>query len=244
MVDDGSSDSSPSIAETYGDKIRFRRLKHSGKPAVPRNEALRMAKGGLIAFQDSDDLWTDDKFIKQVPAFANQDIVLSYGNAQIINEHGNKRPQKILKKGQAFSGQVFNNLLNDNFISTLTVMTRKSALEDAGGFIESDELRGVEDYALWLRVALVGELQYIDDTLAYYRSHSANISSKNPFTSYDRLSHVYENLLTHRALSREQKKMVRNKLIDVYSVSRTLNSKRKLNISAKIFNQKVRRKIS
>jgi glycosyltransferase involved in cell wall biosynthesis len=244
VADDGSSDSTPSILQAYGDKIRYRRLRHSGKPAVPRNEALRLAKGELIAFQDSDDLWASDKFIKQLPAFDDPSIVLSYGNAQIIDEKGNKKPQTILKKGQAVSGEVFDQLLNENFIYTLTVMARKRTLEEAGGFIESNNLRGVEDYALWLRAALLGEFRYIDSPLAYYRSHSANISSKDPFISYIRLSHVYENLLTHRSLSRAQKKQIRSKLIDIYTVAKGLSQKPRPDLKARIVRQKVRRKIS
>src|SRR5687767_15541045 len=61
VVDDGSTDNTLQLLESYGDKIKYLKLTHSGKPAVVRNAGLAKAQGELIAFQDSDDLWINHK---------------------------------------------------------------------------------------------------------------------------------------------------------------------------------------
>ena len=56
-------------------------------------------------------------------------------------------------------------------------MLRKSAWESIGGFDESRELIGVEDYNLWLRLAHAGwEFVVLPDVLAEYRPTAASLT--------------------------------------------------------------------
>jgi len=54
VVDDGSTDGSHRIVESYGDDIRFYQQANQGAGAT-RNRGIELSTGGLIAFHDADD---------------------------------------------------------------------------------------------------------------------------------------------------------------------------------------------
>jgi len=61
VVDDGSTDGTAAIVGRYGDQIIYRKIRNGGRPAVPRNVGIELARGELVAFQDSDDEWAPGK---------------------------------------------------------------------------------------------------------------------------------------------------------------------------------------
>ncbi|MDB5183178.1 MAG: glycosyltransferase [Candidatus Saccharibacteria bacterium] len=210
VTDDGSTDDTAYVLEPYYDKITFLKLPHSGKPSVPRNAAIRAAKGELIAFQDSDDLWAQDKLVKQLPFFDDATVMMSFGNAEIMNMAGDKSGKKIADSKSLDAAEDFRKLLKQNTISTLTVMVRASAFRKTGLFDEADSLRAVEDYELWLRIAasFPRGLRNIDSVLAYYRVHDQNISTSDDLISIERLCNVYETLLDFNGLTVAQRSKV------------------------------------
>ncbi len=194
VIDDGSTDNTAEVLEPFKKNIRYKKISNSGRPAVPRNIGLSMARGELVAFQDSDDIWASDKLTAQLPVFDDPAVVLSYGNTEIITETGKKTGKTVITATQAHSGNIFTELMQTNFISTLTVMARPKALEQAGGFNESAAVRGVEDYDLWLRVARLGEVQFINKILANYRSHDDNISTGSTYADDKKILNITKNL--------------------------------------------------
>jgi teichuronic acid biosynthesis glycosyltransferase TuaG len=197
VIDDGSTDNTEQILKPYLDRIIYTKIPNSGRPAVPRNVGIKMAQGELIAFQDSDDLWVKDKLTTQLPQFTNPRIILCYGNAEIADGNAKGIGTLVIPTGSGKSGKIFDDLIITNFISTLTVIVRRSELLAVGGFDESMKLRGVEDYELWLRLSMRGEFAYIDQPLALYRRHEANISHSITSGQNEHLIAVYESLLHH-----------------------------------------------
>jgi glycosyltransferase involved in cell wall biosynthesis len=55
-VDDGSTDASPEILNSYGSRIKVVRQENQG-PEIARNTAVALAEGEYIAFLDSDDFF-------------------------------------------------------------------------------------------------------------------------------------------------------------------------------------------
>jgi hypothetical protein len=64
-----------------------------------------------------------------------------------------------------------------NCIAHPSVIIRKSAIEKVGGYLEN--LDGVEDYHLWLKLLQVGDVENHPDTLTLYRLHPNQVSRKN-----------------------------------------------------------------
>lgn len=196
VVDDGSTDDTAKVLKKYGKKIIYKQIPHSGKPATARNAGIALAKGELIAFQDSDDEWAPNKLKLQLPLFNDDNVVLSFGNAEAMDENGKKFHKQLFSKSSLAQAEKFASLIKQNTISTLTVMVRSAVLQQVGGFNESKQLRAVEDYELWLRIAAhyPRGLRSINDTLAYYRTHGQNISSTDDLTAIVRLLNVYRSV--------------------------------------------------
>lgn len=197
VVDDGSTDNTVEVLKPLLKHIQYIKLSHnSGLPAVVRNIGIQKAKGNLIAFQDSDDLWVEDKLALQVPLFDNPSIVMSYGNALTMDANGNQNKTKVVANAKLAGGEKFENLIEENVVSTLSVMVRKDVLMASSGFNESTELRAVEDYELWLRIVAQNPngIAHINKPLAVYRQHDNNISTADPIMATARLLAVYNSI--------------------------------------------------
>jgi glycosyltransferase involved in cell wall biosynthesis len=178
IVDDGSSDSSLSIAQkyrsTYQNKIRILTQSNQG-PSVARNNAIRQSSGDLIAFIDSDDLWSPDKLESQVNLLKRHDNVgFIYSGYFVINECGDIIRE--CKPESTMQGLIYEKLWTvDNTISGGTLLVPKSNMIAAGCFDEN--LRGAENLDLRIRLSKLGEVYYVDKCLYYYRRHDSNLTT-------------------------------------------------------------------
>lgn len=168
-VDDGSSDDSVAILQSYGDRVVIVQQPNSG-PAAARNRGVAEAKGEWIAFLDADDLWQPDKLEKQLLGmgdcnWAYTDSIFMGG----IND--GKRDSELSSK---LSGNVLDELVCCNFIGTSSVMIRRDVFLNIGGFDQS--LRSIQDWDLWMRIASKHPITYINEPLVRYRVHSTSTS--------------------------------------------------------------------
>jgi hypothetical protein len=71
-------------------------------------------------------------------------------------------------------------LVRNNFVCVSSVLIEREAYLDAGGFSES--LQSIEDWELWIRVANVHEIAYVNEPLVRYRVHSSSMSRSTRHT--------------------------------------------------------------
>lgn len=91
LVDDGSTDSSPSICDNYASKysnIRSIHIQNSG-PATAKNVGLRLAQGNYVALTDSDDKMEANMLIKMIDAAYKHNADIVCCNYKTIDEDGN-----------------------------------------------------------------------------------------------------------------------------------------------------------
>ncbi len=102
LIDDGSTDNTKSIIETYLDDYRIRYFwQENGKQGKARNHGVRKANGFFIGFLDADDKWHERKLERQIEFFSeeNVDVVYSSGHSfkikdndmQLLSQFGIKR---------------------------------------------------------------------------------------------------------------------------------------------------------
>jgi glycosyltransferase involved in cell wall biosynthesis len=80
VVDDGSTDGTARIAQSFADvKTIFQ--ENSGAAAA-RNNGAQNARGEFLAFLDADDLWTPQKLEWQIAALQSEHCDMVFGQAQ------------------------------------------------------------------------------------------------------------------------------------------------------------------
>jgi glycosyltransferase involved in cell wall biosynthesis len=80
VVDDGSTDGTSAVAQTYGPPVRCIRQENGGMAAA-RNRAIAEASGDYFAFLDADDRFYPDKLERQLAVFDDDpslDIVFGH----------------------------------------------------------------------------------------------------------------------------------------------------------------------
>ena len=175
IVDDGSTDDGPRIAERFAaaDKRIVRASnRHTPGPAGARNTAVDLASGRFISFLDSDDTWEPTKLEVQVQYCISRGVEFVYSGYHITDSSGLIRTTFVPPLNLTFE-----QLLNGCAVGTLTVMYDTSVL---GRLRMNESLKTKEDYELWLRIARSrGRLRGIPDVLARYRAHSAGLTGNS-----------------------------------------------------------------
>lgn len=173
VVDDGSSDGTLEVAQSFEPRIKAL-TKTNGGPASARNLAIKNSRGDYIAFLDSDDLWVSDKLAAQVALLEKAPAVgLVYSEALMFT--GNNGELKVGDKIGFTSEPSFRTLLFGDYIPNSTVVIRRGCVDKVGLLNESRELIGVEDYEYWMRVAKHFAMAGIARPLAYYRIREGNL---------------------------------------------------------------------
>src|SRR5512141_170042 len=97
IVDDGSTDNTPDVVKSFGDKVRFYEQHHAGVSAA-RNYGLSLARGNVIAWLDADDLWEPEFLASTVPLLENDPTLDGvYTGIVHIDEAGNLLSQMSIK---------------------------------------------------------------------------------------------------------------------------------------------------
>jgi len=171
VVDDGSGPQTRKALDPYIDRIRYV-WRENGGPSAARNTGIKEARGELIAFCDHDDLWLPGKLEHQI-SFINTHPAAGLYYCDYLH-FGNTTKKRYRRP---YSGRVFQKLWQKRFLQTLTVICRREVFGRAGLFDTS--LRYVQDYDMWLRVALHYEFAFTGGVLAKYRIHPANLAREN-----------------------------------------------------------------
>jgi len=172
VMDGGSTDSTADILRQYGEKIFWISEKDEGQSNAI-NKGLKHAKGDIVAYLCSDDVYEPGCFNRIATFFNNNpSFKWVYGKCSIIDENNiiTRKPvtcyKNILAKKYRYS-----TLLVSNYISQPATFWRKSLFDEMGMFNLDHHLS--MDYEFSLRIGAKYQPGYIDDYLAQFRWHSA-----------------------------------------------------------------------
>ena len=173
VVDDGSTDHTSEVLDSYRNDIKVFSQKNKGVSAA-RNRGIAEASGKFIAFLDSDDLWLPQKLTVQIEFFNQTPDALICQTEEVWIRNGLRvNPRKRHKKP---SGMIFKPSLELCLVSPSAVMIRRSLFDRVGGFDEA--LPACEDYDLWLRISCRFPVHLIDAPLIVKRGgHNDQLSS-------------------------------------------------------------------
>jgi glycosyltransferase involved in cell wall biosynthesis len=178
IADGGSTDGTLQCLEglvgIFGDKLRWVSEQDSG-PANAINKALGLARGNIIGWLNSDDLYAPRAISKAFLYLStNPDAVMVYGEGEHVDETG-----KQLGRYPTLPPSVSTQAFQDGcFICQPTVFLRREVFDVVGLLDES--LATAFDFELWLRVfrKFPGRIACLDQVLAYSRIHADCITSR------------------------------------------------------------------
>lgn len=172
IIEDFSTDSTRELVKKLAEEEKIYVLMNQENLGVSksRNRGIMQANGEWIAFLDSDDLWTPHKLEKQVEFLQHHpDSRLVFTGSAYINEL-EKKAAYILHVPEKIG---FKELLKQNVISCSSVLVERNKLLQYK--MPGDYLH--EDYSVWLRILLEGEVAYgIDEAYLIYRISSESKS--------------------------------------------------------------------
>lgn len=175
IVDDGSTDGTASeIRRAIGDDPRVRFVQQDNRGfASTLNAMLQSASGRFLARIDADDIAEPERFATQLNYFDAHPDVVVLGSAVInIDEDGD--PYGVSQFPEEHERIEASLLEGTGGIIHPSVMMRREAVVSVGGYALDAPV--VEDQDLWLRLASVGRLANVPDTLLRYRVHAGNMS--------------------------------------------------------------------
>jgi glycosyltransferase involved in cell wall biosynthesis len=175
--DNKSTDNSANITRSYDDRLCYFKADKQTTLGGGRLQAFHKAKGEFIAILDVDDIWLPDKLEKQLPLFKNADVGLTISDSMYFDNTGDQN--RCFSLVRPYRRQVFDKLLENNFMSTETMIFRKSCLGQLDYTFDPD-FTMVCDFDLTLRVAAICNVEYIDEVLSKWRMHEHSETSKRP----------------------------------------------------------------
>ena len=172
MCDDASTDKTYEVAKQYADRYPYQiRLLHNQQNmrlAFSLNRCLEEASGSLIARMDGDDISAPDRLRLQV------EYLMAHPEYQVVGTAMRR-----------FDESGFHNVMHpplnpDRMIMRnrvpffhATILMRKSAYEELGGYTVADRTKRAEDLDLWFRFYNKGFAgNSIDEPLYFVREDS------------------------------------------------------------------------
>lgn len=187
LVDDGSTDNSSVICQIMSlqdERVRMVRQSNKGLAAA-RNTGIENARGDIVAFLDSDDVWHKDKLtLHYQHLIENPNVGVSYSASQFIDACG--QPIGLFQTSKIKNVTVKDILLLNPVGNGSSPVIRKATLneiafDDESGAINffDSSLRQSEDIECWVRIAATTKWQFagLENALTSYRVSNHGLSA-------------------------------------------------------------------
>jgi len=173
IIDDGSTDNSLHIINTYNDpRIRMIRNETNLKLIPSLNKGLNLAKGQYIARMDADDISLPERLARQVEFMDHNPSIGICGTWVEVFGEGEHYFWRFADHPDSAKCM----LLFGCCIVHPSVMLRRAIL--GTGLCYSELYPHGEDYALWVQMARNHEITNIPEVLLKYRKSASQVSSK------------------------------------------------------------------
>ena len=193
VINDGSTDSTQEIIESYGSQIRVVNKENTGESSS-LSSGFEIARGEFLLVVSADDpLLTPRIFEEVFDIFSSEnEVVAIYPDWQMIGPKG-----EVLKaiKVPDYSDELL--IGRCNTLPGPGAIIRKSAALEIGG--RRQKWTFVGDYDFWLRLSRIGELRHRPEILAQWRYHpgSTSVNKRGPNMANERISVIEEFISTY-----------------------------------------------
>lgn len=175
VVDDGSTDDSLAVIQSFGSAVKLLKQNNQG-PGAARNAGLELVTGEFVQFQDSDDLLSLNKLESQAKLLevTGADIALSpWAHVIIRNENVTLESCVLQQSLPPPKASLAGWLLRGWFTVFQSLLFRRSLLLAAGRY-ETDTRYGEDMEFLFRLASRSPRVVLARETLTLYRVNSAN----------------------------------------------------------------------
>lgn len=172
VVDDGSSDDSLMLVQSYDDaRILVIQQENSGVAAA-RNRGISAATRAWVAFLDADDVWMPDHLAELQILIEEFPTAVSVGTAyHKIDATGRvqslRYPQPISGRCRFMVEDYFGvSITHDHVLHSSSSAAKRLTLLQTGGFPEG--IKSGEDLIAWARLALAGDMAFSSKVTAIF----------------------------------------------------------------------------
>jgi glycosyltransferase involved in cell wall biosynthesis len=164
IIDGGSSDGSIEIIQKYKDRLAWWISEPDRGQAEAINKGMRRAKGEIVAWLNSDDIYLPGAISSVVSAFqADPALGMVFGDAITMDPGGHPLNKLV------FGDWGLPELMHFRIICQPAVFIRRSVLEKAGYLDQSFHF--MLDHHLWLRIGNISKLKHVSAFWAAARHH-------------------------------------------------------------------------
>ncbi|MDD7738632.1 MAG: glycosyltransferase [Fusicatenibacter sp.] len=170
IIDDGSTDHSPEIAQKFAEEDhRIHYYRNEKNLRLPRtlNRGFSLASGAYLTWTSDDNYYYDTAFEKMVTALNEKKSDFVFSSCAIINEKDEQT--LIISAPEDYAHAIW----DYNFVGACFMYTRK-VYEIVGDY--DPDLFLCEDYDYWLRIFASFPVTYLDEILYAYRRHEKALS--------------------------------------------------------------------
>jgi glycosyltransferase involved in cell wall biosynthesis len=182
-VDDGSTDNSWEILQSYSDpRIKIFQRENGGQCAAT-NTGLQHISGDYVLFFDADDLMDKNKIKVQVEALAKEDAnAVAVGRWAFFNS--TISDAKFLEEPVYYSGKSTDWLYRlwayETMMPNHGYLIPRQVLEKAGRFYDESIFLNI-DFEYFTRIVLAADkIVYCPDSICYYRKGVPGAKTSNP----------------------------------------------------------------
>lgn len=209
LIDDESSDDTAAVVTTFGEAVRYKKIRNSGAP-VARHVGASMASGNWLWFCDSDDLWKPD-FLARARAIANHEPFFPqfiFGNFCLVRDgvwenrskfesappgYWDEMAASRTPDGDFILEPLYPHLLKFQAVFHSTILMTTAFYHQVGGYDVRFARTGSEDFEFTLRCAERMPTGVITEPLVGIRRHEGNFSGnqlRNLLGEVDILRHA------------------------------------------------------
>lgn len=184
VCDGGSTDGTIEILKKYDGLLTWTSEPDKGQVDAI-NKGLRLATGDVVAYLNSDDIYTPNTLLTVGKYFADHpETQILTGKCLNMDENGVETRSliKIYKNFWLMLG-IDKCLMVLDYVSQPSTFWRTELIHTIGYF--DGEYRNAMDYDYWLRVTRQHRLRFINQYLSKFRIYPTSITSSNSKAQYD-----------------------------------------------------------
>lgn len=197
IVDDGSTDDTLCIAQSFAkndERIKVFTQKNIGpfRLGETYNFALNQSRGKYIAILECDDIWEPHKLASQIEGLEQCfECVVAWGAAYTVDASSARG--KVVNPNVGLPHEVYANrpvaaiipsLLLQDYIPAMTIVFRRSVLEQLNGFIQGENIPSV-DHTTLLEAARKGPFWFTDTPLGAWRYYPDQVTKTYAIRIYE-----------------------------------------------------------